>query len=87
MLSSEDEVSSRREEASSGSRNVSVVGPSTPRAVPWKKKSETGKKKDDDDDGEVGDDENVPMSSRLESLSLEDSTHKTANTDSSTGKR
>lgn len=67
---------------------MSVVGPSTPRAVPWKKKSETGKKKDDDDDdGEVGDDENVPMSSRLESLSLEDSTHKTATTDSSTGKR
>ena len=65
---------------------MSVVGPSTPRTVPWKKKSETGKKKDDDDDGEVGDDENVPMSSRLESLSLEDSTHK-ATTDSSTGKR
>ena len=66
---------------------MSVVGPSTPRTVPWKKKSEAGKKKnDDDDDGEVGDDENVPMSSRLESLSLEDSTHKTA-TDSSTGKR
>lgn len=65
---------------------MSVVGPSTPRTVPWKKKSETGKKKDDDDDGEVGDDENVPMSSRLESLSLEDSTHKTA-TDSSTSKR
>lgn len=70
---------------------MSVVGPSTPRTVPWKKKNETGKKKNDDDDdgevGEVGDDENVPMSSRLESLSLEDSTHKTATTDSSTGKR
>ena len=65
---------------------MSVVGPSTPRTVPWKKKNEAGKKKNDDD-GEVGDDENVPMSSRLESLSLEDSTHKTATTDSSTGKR